>query len=205
MAYTALVIKDANAASQSMGAFQDAASINYPAQTGDVQIAHYRAAFTRLTPVATPTVVWQLIGSASKTVRVKRIGLSGGATSAGEMPFTIDICSAAGTLSTAVQTAVTAVPMDSTAAAATAVCNTIGTANYGTVPTLVGHIVASELEQGALTTGVFVENIYEFGQGGRQAIVLRGVAQQVNVNFNGTALPSGTKLNGWIEWQEDAS
>jgi hypothetical protein len=155
--------------------------------------------------VATPTAAFILPGNASTTVRLKKITLSGAATSAGSMKFTIKKNSDAGTLGSAALTALTSVPFDSTAAAASSAVSTVGTANYGTLPLIVGAIYAGELEMGVLATGVFNPLVIEFGTGGRQAVVLRGVAQSITIDFAGAAIPSGGVVDASFEWAEDAS
>jgi hypothetical protein len=205
MAITPVAIKDANSSSKNMAAYQDASSNNLPIHSEDSPVAHYRAATVQFTPVATPTV-WAVIqGSASKTIRIKKIRVTGLATAAGTMDVTLNKRSSAGTAGSAVLTALTGVPLDSTNAAASAVISTVGTANYGTPGTLTGMIGAGRLCLTADGTGVNVTPVvWEFGFGD-QALVLRGTSQFVTIDGNGDALPSGAKFDVEIEWAEDAS
>lgn len=207
MAYTTLTIKDGAGTSQTMGAFQDTAGNNYPTVTGDTNIQHYAAGKSQLTPVAAIKACFVMAGSATKTVRVKRIVLSGIATSAGEAKFAISKCSDAGTLGSAALTTLTATPLDSGFAAATALFSSVGTAVYTTEPAIVGtSIVVGELNLPATGTGVsgsFQE--INFGKDGIPAVVLRGVAQVLIVDFLGATLQTGAKYSASIVWSEDAS
>lgn len=205
MSASSLSVLDSTGTARTLGTFTDASSVQRYQVSGDSSIAHYSSAKSRLTPVAAPTAVFVLPGNATTTVRVKRIVLSGAATSAGSMPFSIQKCSDAGTVGSAVLTALTAVPNDSGNAAASSAASTVGTANYTTVPAVIGAIYSGELQQGALATGAFAPIDLRFGADGRQAIVLRGVAQNLTVNFLGTTLPSGSVLDFYVEWSEDAS
>lgn len=206
MAFTPVAIKDANAASKNMAALQDASGYQYALQSGDSAIPHYSAGFTQITPVASSTAVFVLIGSATKTIRVKRIDLSGIATAAAEAKFGIKKSSDAGTLGSAVLSAATAAPWDSGFAAATATFNSVGTAVYTTVPATVGYIAVGELGLPATASGVgFTPYTLEFGKNGVPAVVLRGVAQTLYVDFLGAAVPSGGKYSATVWWSEDAS
>jgi hypothetical protein len=164
----------------------------------------YRYAEIAFSMVATPTDVLVIQGSATKTVRIRRIFLSGAATAAANMPFTIVRRSTAGTLGSAVLTAVAAAQEDINNAAPTAVVSTVGTANYGTVGTSAGIIAAGRLGMPALASGVaFTPFDLDLRLG--KSIVLRGTLDFVCVNFGGTAIPSGGVLDFSIELEEDAS
>lgn len=205
MAFTPVEIKDASATAVDMAAYQDAAGNNIPVHSLDSSVTHYRAAKVQFTPLATPLAWLVISGSATKTVRIKKIRVTGLATAAGTMDVIVNKCSSAGTLGSAVLTALTRVPLDSGNAAATAVVSTVGTAAYGTEPVVIGPIAARRLCLTADSTGVGVSpQEFNFGDGG-QAIVLRGVAQNVTISGNGDALPSGAKFDVEVEWSEDDS
>ena len=89
---------------------------------------------------AATAVVLAHVGQATKTIRIKKISVAGAATAAGTMPIVVEKCSDAGTIGAAVLTAAALVPHDSTSAAATGSFGTIGTANYGTPPAVVGIV-----------------------------------------------------------------
>jgi hypothetical protein len=165
--------------------------------------ATYRYAGLAFTPVATPTDVIQIQGSATKTLRITRIGIGGVATAQGNMPVQLVRRSTAGTLGSAVLTAVTAAKTDTSDPAATGVVSTVGTANYTTLGTAVATLGASRLNMPAVGTGaqpqrvVFVFFTAPLGR--------RGASDWLGINLNGAAVPSGGVIDYEIEIQEDAS
>ncbi len=205
MSASSVAILDGTGAAKSIASFTNAAGSQIYQVSGDSSVSHYAAAKNQLTPVATPTAVFVITGSATTTMRVKRIVLSGIATGAGEMPFSVKKNSTAGTLGSAALTALTATPYDSGSAAAGGVVSSVGTANYTTLPTIVGIVATGELAFAVSTSGNVAPQVLEFGQGGRQALVLRGVLECITVDLLGTALVSGGKVSMFVEWAEDAS
>lgn len=173
--------------------------LSYPSAT-------YRYAGVALAPVATPTDVIVIKGSATKTVWVKRIRLTGAATAAGTMPVTVVKRSDAGTVGSAVLTAVTASKADSADAAATGVVSTVGTANYTTVGTTAGNAGSGRLEMTALATGLAAVPVEWNFAGTREdkGIALRGVLEFLCVNLGGVAVPSGGVIDYEIETEEVA-
>lgn len=204
MAASSVSVLDSTGTARTLATFTDAAGNQRYQVSGDSSVAHYSSG-AQITPVATPTAVAILPGNATTTVRLKAIVINGLATSAGHMQFAIKKNSDAGTLGSAVLTALTAVPMDSGNAAASSAASSVGTANYTTLPALVGIVYRGELQMGADGTGVFSPSIIEFGKNGTQAVVLRGTAQSVTVDFLGDAVPSGGKIDVTFLWSEDAS
>jgi hypothetical protein len=168
--------------------------------------AAYRFAGSAFAMNATPTVALVLQGSATKTIVVKRVKLSGGATAAGSMPVSLTKRSAAGTLGSAVLTGVAATKLDSLDAAATAVFSTVGTANYGTPGTSAGVVGIGRLNMVALgsaaTSGEGAPLSFDFSAPNHKPLVLRGVAEFLTVDFGGAAIPSGGVLDYEIEIEE---
>jgi hypothetical protein len=161
----------------------------------------YRYAVQGFSPVATPTVIATIGGSATKTIRVKKVILTGVATAAGMVAATLAKCSDAGTPNTAL-TQLTGVPLDSGDAAATGTVGTVGTANYTTVPTVIGAIDARRIPLAVVATGNVVPVVFDFTQ---HAVVLRGVAQTLTIALNGAALPTAGLIDITVETCEDAS
>lgn len=186
----ALVVKDGNGTSQNLPLYDPAYS--YSGGT--------------FAPVATPTD-WLIIqGSASKIVRLKRVTISGFATTAGDLIMSLRKASDAGTIGSAVLTAVTATPHDSTNAAATAVVSTVGTANYGTIPTVVGTSIRYErCYLNIVTTGNTQTITWDFTTRGDQPPTLRSATEYLCINSAGGTLPAGTKLDWSIELEEGAA
>lgn len=169
--------------------------------------ANYRYAGSAFSMVATPTVAIVIQGSATKTVAVKRIALNGGATAAGSMPVVLTRRSAAGTLGSAVLTAVTGIKHQSSDASASATVSTVGTANYGTPGTSVGTMGAARLTMVALgsaaTSGEGKPVVWEFGNPrGSKPVILASDSEWLTVDFSGAAIPSGGVLDYEIETEE---
>ena len=171
----------------------------------DGSIATYAASGSAFAQVANPTVWLVVQGSASKTVRIRRIELSGAATAAGSMPVIVARCSAAGTLGSAVLTGVTAGKHDTQNDAATAVVSTVGTANYGTPPTVVANLAAGRVSMTALGAAAQGGNpgVVLGGELGEQGIVLRGTSDFLTVSASGAAVPSGGVNDYRIVWTEE--
>ncbi len=145
------------------------------------------------------TDICELRGSASRTVKVRRIYFNGMATTAATDPVAIIKRSTANTAGTG-ETLVN-VPLDSLNAASTAVVEAY-TANP-TVGTAVGTIADPQFSFGTLTTAgaqAFPSHLL-FGQLG-SPIVLRGIAQAVTVNLNAQSL-SGIVASCTFEWTEE--
>jgi len=179
-------------------------ALGVSAVSSDGSKATYRYAAPDFVPVATPTDIIVIQGSATKTLRVKRIAVSGESTAAGAMGIQLVRRSTAGTLGSAVLTAVTAGKHDTGDTAPTAVVSTVGTANYTTPGTSAGVVGAALLtfgNSGAVQSGV------EWNYATRQdkAIILRGTSDFLCINLNGDAVPTGGKLYFDIEMEEDSS
>ena len=171
--------------------------------------ATYRYCKLAFAMVATPTDALVMQGSATKTVRIKRIHISGQATAQGAMPVQlIRRLSTGGTIGSAVLTAITAGQHDNNDAAPTATISTVGTANYTTVQTANGLLCTDRLGLSALATGAAGVNqdvIWEFATRSDKALILRGTTDYIMINFNGAAIPSGGVVDFEIETEEDNS
>ncbi len=165
----------------------------------------YRAAILGVTPVATPTDVLQMIGSATATIRVKRVAITGVATAAGQMPAQLVRRSAPGTQGSATVTAISPGKHDSTDATATASIGYVQTANWTTVGTSAGVLGAGRFSMGAVGTGTSTILVWNFCISQDKPIILRGTSEYLYINLNGAAVPSGGLLDFEIEWEEDNS
>jgi hypothetical protein len=160
------------------------------------------------TPPATPTDLVTITGSASKTVKVWSIRLTTTNTAAGSQEFFLIKRSTADTTGTPV--AGTVFPLDSASAAGTATVNHY-TANPGALGTAVGTVNRVRISSPAAVPAAFVTNIdagYELLPVMRngitpQPITLRGIAEQLAVNFNGAALVAGQTHVYTIVWSEE--
>jgi hypothetical protein len=156
----------------------------------------YRCAFV-VAPAATATDVFQLIGSATTTVEVTKIVISGTQTTGGMSDIFISKRSTANTGGTS--TASVNVPMLSTDAAATAV-GAIYTANPTTTGTAVGDIEVRSVPLSVVTATTNNSVEYKFGENGRP-VQLVGVAQAIAIRLNGATLTGGS-LKITVEFTE---
>lgn len=178
------------------------------AVSSDGSKATYRYAKLGVTPVATPTDFIQIVGSATKTIRIKKIKLSGVATAAGNMQAQLIRRSTAFTTQgTAALTAITAGQHDGNDAGATAVVSTVGTANPTTVGAAVGGpLGADRIQFSAVGSGLgFTPLVWDFCKNQDKALILRGTSDFLYVNLNGSAVPTGAVIDIEIEVEEDNS
>ena len=153
-----------------------------------------------VTPVATATDVVVLSGSVNKVIRVTKVSIVGTATAASIYDHYIIKRTTANTGGTS--TTKTAAQSDSTDAAQSATLS-LYTANptLGTGVTVEGN--KTYLAAGATPGAAALPYVYTFGTRNDKAIVLRGTAESLAINFGGQAVPSGANLYLSIEWTED--
>lgn len=166
-------------------------------------ILTYAAATNLYTPPATPTDLFLVGGSATKTVQIHRIEITGSQTTAGSNILFLIKRSTANTLGTA--TAATKIPHDANDAAATAVVQHY-TANPTVLGTSVGNVMVRRVYTPAPATalsnnGVITVFDFETGMAGKN-IILRGTSQFLAVNFNAAAVPAGLSIGFNVEWSE---
>lgn len=210
MATATLAIKDGTGTSQTLPVRTDADGNKIPIHSLDSSSPHYSAGTNNFAAVATPTVFAVLTGSSTKAVRLKKIVVTGAATAAGSMIVQVDKCSDAGTLGSAVlSSALAAAPHDPSDAAATATLKTVGTANYGTPPASVGILGTGRLQMAAIgsaaTSGAVVPFVIDYANRSDKAPVLRSAAQCITISGAGSAIPSGGKIDLFVEWEEAPS
>ena len=153
------------------------------------EITSYSASVTDLATAATATDVFTITGSATKTIRVTRIQISGIATTAGAFDVALIKRSTANTAGTS--SAPTLVAHDSSSAAATAVVRAY-TANP-TLGTAVGTLQVRRIVLTTAAAGVAeTPTVIELGLRGEQPIFLRGVTEVLAVNLNGVTVTGGS-------------
>lgn len=170
----------------------------------DCEKATYRAS-TIIPLVAAVTVnvpFFNIIGSASKTVKIRRIRVSGmSLTAVGYFAINVEKLSTASSGGTS--TTLPNVPLDSNDAAATAVVKA-----YTAAPTkgnLIGTIASwRALWQAtvAVAAGLTDWHLFSFGDLNTRSVVLRGVAQELALTFP-VVLASAGQLAVDIEWTEE--
>ncbi len=149
-------------------------------------------------PAAAATDIFTLIGSATKTIRIHRIRVTGSTTSGSAIKTTFNLIKRS-TLNTAGTRVVgTAGAHDSTNAAATA-----NPGHYTVNPTALGTLVAVIRSTHIAVTasgisGGVVE--WDFETTG-QPLVLRGATENIAINLNGGSI-TGPVMSVSIEWSE---
>lgn len=164
----------------------------------------YSAVATGLAPAASATDVFCIAGSATKTIKVQYLEVSGTAGTLVTVP--IFLAKRASVDSGGTPATGNALPvaskMDSNNAAATATL-----VSYTANPTINDSspllIRASTVTFPVTTAGVTHSRVHwAFGLDGGQALVLRGAAQQVCINLSGISVSSGL-MNVSIQWVEE--
>lgn len=171
----------------------------------------FSAGFIGLVPAASATDIVCIAGSATKTVRVQRLVLSGSAGTLVTVPVALYRRAAADTGGTAAST--TANPannvtsLDTGLAAASVASAT--TVSYTANPTIgsAGTIIdARSLTLPVTSAGVVsAPLIYDFGKDSVNLLpplTLRGTAQQACLNLTAVSVSSGV-LSGSIVWTEE--
>ena len=168
--------------------------------------ATYRYASIGNTPAATPTDLFTINGSATKTVRVKSIKLNGVATAAGNMPVALIRRSTADTGGTVTNpTPIKHDTLNDANATASLGLYTANPAALGTVIGTNGIIAAQRLFFAVTATGQPFPTVFDFATRMDKALILRGAADQLAVNLQGAAVPAGGVVDIEIEWEEDLS
>lgn len=165
----------------------------------NVNIAHkitYAAAAT-FTVAASPTDIFTLTGSATKTIRVVRLTING--TNTGNTNIVTAVTKRSTANSGGTSTTPAAVPLDSNSAAGTAVARAY-TANP-TLGTAVGDIrIDSAFFPTLASSNAGTDVIYEFWDA---APILRGTAEVLAINLKGTAITGTTVVAIDVTWTEE--
>lgn len=149
---------------------------------------------------AAAAVLLEIQGSATMTVRVKRISIWGQvATTANFADLTLLRCT---TVAGGTPVPKTGIPLDKSMVAATAVVNSYAAAStQGT-----GHLVigASPMYCSAAGLTAPAKTVWDFCRNNDGPLILRGVADWIEVYNNTTSVGTGT-FGYEIEWEEDNS
>ena len=161
----------------------------------DAEDPTYSAAINNLPLVLLATDVFSLTGSATKTIKILKLEVTGSTTSGSPVGCGLQIIKRSTANMLGVISAVTATPNNSTYAAATATARAY-TAN-ATLGTLVGitRAIRIAFNQTGITGGAIVYNFKN------QPIYLNGVNEVLAVNLNATTIAGGL-LSAYIEWKE---
>lgn len=176
-----------------------AGTTGIPAVNAEGTKATYSAATIGLTPAATATDFFTILGSGTKTVRVLRIAINGISTAGGASPD-IQLIKRITANTGGTSAPITAAQHDSNDAAPTAVVSTYS-ANPSSLGTSGGLVRAKKLNLGA--AGSAGEIVWDFTTRNGKGLVLRGTTQLAALNFNGATVPGGMSVDIDIEWSEE--
>lgn len=202
MAMSTVSTKNATGTTVTFPVHTDAAGNKISVSSRDTSMATYMAArsLSAAELAATPTDVVVIGGSSTKTVRVKSIRLDGVATTGVNVPIYIQKHSTANTGGTP-GTAVDLVPLDSSDSAASATVTwytanpTVGTAKTIGVKSLC--CAAATLQPGVVE--------WDFCREAEHAVVLRGTAEQVAINFAASSFDQTGFVGNWqVIWEEES-
>lgn len=201
MALDTLALIDGNGDTQNAPVHLDAADNIIVVRSSDTSLATYSAGGIILAANMATTLLdlVGLRGSATKTVRVKKIRLEAGATTGLAATVLLDkhtVANTGGTLATAPAM----VPLDSSDATATALA-IVYTADP-TIDATAKTLSCKTLTFTALTTAPGVVE-WDYVKDAEHAIVLRGVAQEVFVNFAGVTPGANSTVAWTIVWTEE--
>jgi len=169
-------------------------------EDADHLTATYSAAALGIVAALTPTDIFTIYGSATKTIKILRIGVSGTENTAAIRDIVLIKRSATNTGGTS--SAVTKVPLDSNDAAATATVLSYS-ANPTALGAAVGNIRVAKLDIPATNlTGTADRIEWTFGDRPGKSIVLRSASEGVAVNLNGVTA-STNSFNIDVEWTEE--
>lgn len=204
-----IAVRDGNNTAQSIAVQVDNSNIEtYVMSTDRVGAAMYRASAS-FTPQATAAVtVLSIQGSATKTVRVRRLEVSGVSTANASVIMRLIRSSALGAGGTTVNP--TVAKLDPRSAAATAVVAHYTTTLKAAGTSTDGPLTTHRLFTSVVTTPTItpVRNLVfpEAGVPVGQSIVLNGTADFLEYQLvGGGNLSAGTVLEYVIEWEEDGS
>lgn len=161
----------------------------------------YAAMVTNITPPATPTDVATMVGSSTKKVIVQRITLTTTQTTTGINTWFLAVRSSANSGGTSTNMVV--VPFDRQYPVATAVPKS-WTANATALGTLLGNISIVRICAPTLTSLINPTYVWDLTNAGLLAgLVLRSASEQLSINFNAVALPTGMNVSFGFEWTEE--
>lgn len=163
--------------------------------------ATYSASSAAFASASSGTDIFTIYGSASKTITVRRIVVTGTQTTAGTINVFLVKRSTANTGGTSAS--VTAVPQDSVNPAATATILSY-TANPTGLGTAVGNVRASKMFVPAPATATNQSPLisWDFGLEESQGLILRGASQGLCVNLSGVTV-TGNSWIIWVVWMEE--
>lgn len=159
--------------------------------------ATYTAAVLGLVPASLATDIFEISGSATKTIKVRRIRVTGTRTTSASHDTILlkrSTLNSGGTFTSPIM-----VRHDTGNALPTAVVKAY-TANP-TLGTLIGNLSADKQFINNAATGPSDVRDYVLTESGAQPIFLRGINESISINLNGVTMAGGL-LDIWAEWTE---
>jgi hypothetical protein len=174
-----------------------------PAVTVEKQRATYLYRADDISPVATPTDIITLTGSANKKIRITKIGIAGAATAAALADMYVIKRLTANTGGTSTNPTATKYDTNDPTPSGVISLYTANPASLGTA----ANLECAKLYLPASATPAVEPTHYEreYGIAEAQCPALRGVAESLCINFNGAALAAGSSFYFYIEWTEEAA
>lgn len=160
----------------------------------------YSASANAITMAGSPTDMFVITGSATKTIRILKIRFTGSTTANGGVLSDVLLIKRSTDNTGGTSATLTRVPHDSNNAAATAVARSY-TANPTTLGTAVGTVRAERFRY-TNSGGITQIAEWDFGDRPGQGIVLHGTAQILAVNLNGVSVSNGIASCSF-EWTEE--
>lgn len=169
---------------------------------GDNTRSTYSASASGFVPAASATDIFCIKGSATKTVKITSIAVSGTTTAGSGFSASTTLVKRSTIDTGGTSVTDTAVPHDSGDMAATAVVT-----HYTANPTLgnaVGNLRAHRLSIGTAggAGNVGPLNQWDFGVRASKPIILRGVSEQLCINLGGITI-TGPIFSASVEWVEE--
>ncbi len=204
----AIIKSGASTDQLTVGATSKAARVTLYDDLGNTMGAKrtYRAStiIPLVTAVTVNRTIWNIIGSATTTVTVKRIRISGVSIATAVNYLVFNLVKYSTATSGGTSTTLVAVPIDSNSAAATAVVKA-----YTAVATdgaLIGTLCSAKVLCPITATAAalqFGEDIFfDFTANGQNGIVLRGTAQELALLYPVAAATVPTQAID-VEWTEE--
>jgi len=170
----------------------------------DGRKATYVYAISATAPYATPTDWIVIRGSATKVVKIVRIELSGAATAATEVIFTLKKHTVANSGGT--NTTPTPMKHDSADAAASATVFLYSVAPTIDATATIWKTVRMTLAVAPAATTVAPDRyVYNYAAEVYEPLTLRGVTEEFAINFAGVAVPTGGVYDAAITFSEEAA
>lgn len=158
----------------------------------------YSAAVDAYPGYALATDIVSITGSATKTIKIINIRISGFAT--GNNVVQVDLIKRSTADTGGTPTTLTAVPWDSSGPAATATI--VSYASAPSLGALVGPLCACQVEIPAKAgVGGYI-TAWDFNKDGMSPVILHGPNEIVALNFVGVTPPAGGAFNITFEWIE---